>query len=153
MSNNLATVINCMTFSFRSNKRLKRNTRVTELPLPTQTPRRLAQATGIFLSPARASDRSFVAKRELFVAVGAFHTLVTLLCLEREGCNRSCVQTTNCNWLSGFFAIAVCIFIDPHQGFVDFRDKLAFTVAGAKFQSVIGFCRSAVGDIGFLQFG
>ena len=60
-----------------------------------------------------------VGSETLIVAVHALHALVTLLRLDRQGCDRPCLEPADADRLVGFLAIPVGAEIDALQGGVD----------------------------------
>src|SRR3989344_2671554 len=76
--------------------------------------------------------------RRSVVAVDAFAALVPLLGLEAQRRDRPRVEAGQPDGLSGLFAIAVRVVLDPAQGLVDLGDELTLTVPRTKLKSAIG---------------
>lgn len=78
-------------------------------------------------------------KPELLVPINLLATLVTLLRLDRERCNRPGIQALQADRFTGFLAIAVGAFVEALQGGVDFGDELPLTIPGAQFDRPVCF--------------
>src|SRR3954447_25841558 len=91
------------------------------------------------------------AARALFVAIDLLALLVALLRFHRERRDGTGLEPLQRNRLAGILAIAVGVVLDTLERGVDLGDQLALAVAGAEFDSTVGFGRSPIGEIGVVH--
>src|SRR3954452_7944489 len=91
------------------------------------------------------------AARTLFVAIALLALLVALLRFHRQRRDRPGLEPLQRNRLAGILAIAVGVVLDTLERGVDLGDQLALAVAGAEFDSAVGFGRCPIGEIGVVH--
>src|SRR4051812_3429043 len=84
------------------------------------------------------------------VPVNPLAPFVALLRFDRERRNRARFQAAQRDWLAGFLAKAVAAVVDAAEGFVNFSDQFALTVAGSKLDSAIGFRGGPIRQVGVI---
>src|SRR5712691_7134034 len=77
----------------------------------------------------------------LLVAVGAFHPLVSLLRLDRQGGDRARLEPSDADRLIGLLAKPVGAAVEPGEGGVDLGDQLALAIARAQLDGPFGLQR------------
>src|SRR5688500_13558783 len=85
------------------------------------------------------------------VAGNALVLLVTLLRLDRHGCDRASFEASETDRLTAHFAETIFTGLDSTKRRVDLRDELPLPVAGAKMDPPIRLARSPVGKIRLLD--
>src|SRR5690606_28476870 len=102
---------------------------------PRATPQRPRRLTGCSAAAASPAPK----ERHSVVAVDPLAPLVAFLRLEREGRDRSRLQSPQGDRLPGLLTIAVGAVIDACERLVDLGDQLALTVTRPQFDGPIGF--------------
>src|SRR5690554_2238427 len=85
--------------------------------------------------------------RSLFVAIDFLTAFMTLLGLDGQRRNWTCIETLQRNGFAGFFTIAIGTLIQSLQCGIDLRNELPLAVACSEFDRAIGLRRGPVGEI------
>ncbi len=81
----------------------------------------------------------------------ALHAFVTLLSLDRECCDWSCLEPLQTDRLASFLTETVTTVLNTGQRLIDFGDELAGPVTGPKFERAIRLDARPVGDVGLMD--